>query len=122
GVAQCTQVVRHQVLGPIDKVGELAHAPVAAGQLAEQRPPLRVGDELEELECGSLLAAGGHVERLHQSGLMHSGGVVQADDCLLFRFSATASRTRLLRARLSILSLSLMSIARLTFPSRLELN
>ena len=41
---------------------------------------------------------------------------------LLFRFSATASRMRFFSASSSNLSFSLMSMARLTFPSRLELN
>src|SRR5207244_12760280 len=46
----------------------------------------------------------------------------QAECCLLFRFSATASRMRFFSAPSSSLSFSLMSMARLTFPSRLELN
>ena len=41
---------------------------------------------------------------------------------LLSLFSATASRTRFFSAPSLILSFSLMSMARLTFPSRLELN
>jgi len=41
---------------------------------------------------------------------------------LLFRFSATASRMRSFSAASLILSFSLMSMARLTFPSRLELK
>src|SRR2546430_1792849 len=54
-----------------------------------------------------------------QSG---SARKIQADFCLLSRFSATASRMRLFSAPSSISSFSLMSMARLTFPSRLELN
>src|SRR5438105_1787722 len=46
----------------------------------------------------------------------------QAECFLLLRFSSTASRMRFLSAPSLILSSSLMSMARLTFPSRLELN
>ena len=46
----------------------------------------------------------------------------QTDCYLPFRFRATASRIRRFSAASSILSSSLMSIARLTLPSRLELN
>src|SRR6266508_6689874 len=46
----------------------------------------------------------------------------QAECFLLFRFSATASRMRLFSECSLILSFSSMSMARLTLPSRLELN
>jgi hypothetical protein len=46
----------------------------------------------------------------------------RADYFLLLRFSATAARMRFFSAPSLIFSFSLMSMARLTFPPRLELN
>ena len=47
-VAQLAEVVRDQVLGLAGERGQLADPAVAAGELPQQEPPLRIGDELEE--------------------------------------------------------------------------
>jgi hypothetical protein len=41
-VAQLTQVIGDQALVPARQLTELAHAPIAAGQLAQEPPPQRV--------------------------------------------------------------------------------
>src|SRR5205823_4584257 len=53
---------------------------------------------------------------------LHGQTLSNGEGPYFFRFSATASRIRLARAPSSSSSPSRMSMARLTFPSRLELN
>jgi hypothetical protein len=69
-----------------------------------------------QFECGSRNVFRG------LSSFARPAEYFQAECYLLFRFSATASRMRFFSAPSSIFSFSLMSMARLTFPSRLELN
>ena len=80
--------------------------------------PLAVNPEKIAIQIGGRVEVrnlDGDVEEFRDGG--H-----RAERFLLFRFSATASRMRFFSAPSSILSLSLMSMARLTFPSRLELK
>ena len=63
-LAQLGQVVRDEVLGSADQLGELAHPPVAASQLGEDLPPVPVGDELEELGGGQLVGGRAHSDQI----------------------------------------------------------
>jgi hypothetical protein len=47
-VAQLAEVVRDQALPPPGQLAQLAHAPIAARQLAQQPPPQRVAREPQE--------------------------------------------------------------------------
>src|SRR3954452_10205398 len=69
GGPQCREVVRDQVRRLADESGELADAPIAPAQLGEEPPPLRVGDELQELEGGR--------SRCHAIWIPQSGSIYQ---------------------------------------------
>jgi hypothetical protein len=56
-VAQLTQVVGDEVLRLRDELAELADAPVAARQLAEQPPPQRLARKPQNARRGTMLGS-----------------------------------------------------------------
>jgi hypothetical protein len=56
-VAQLAQVIGDQALAPVRQVAQLADAPVAARQLAQQPPPQRVPRQPQEPRRGALVSA-----------------------------------------------------------------
>jgi hypothetical protein len=73
--AQLREVVRHQVLWPVQHFGELTHTAIAAGQLTDELPTLRVGDQPEELLRRTIDRISAHVQKLYQSELMDLVGI-----------------------------------------------
>ena len=52
-----------------------ADTPVAECELAQQSPPLRISDQLQEAGRRPLTRLGNHITNLHQTGLMDQGSV-----------------------------------------------
>ena len=68
GVAELGEVVRDEVLRLADELGELTDAPIAAAELGDQLPAVRIGDQGED--CRRRERGRHHIAKLHQTGLI----------------------------------------------------
>ena len=68
-------MVRNQILGLTNQLGELTHPAVAESQLPQKPPTVRVGDQLQELLRGNLRGRG-HLTTIYQLRLIDQATLI----------------------------------------------
>ena len=77
-LVELTQVVRHEALGRVDRLGQLTHRPVAPDEGLEHVPPDRVREQTHHSRGsrGDLVGAPNHGWHATARGVFHQDGFI----------------------------------------------